>query len=198
MTTESASDGSCVVTKETLYSMETPFTYINTHSVKLLEAHTTGMSSLSSFLGLARNCQIGKGQNRIKRAAENRRAIGTSQPSLGVQPNHSSAGAPILNTGEKAAIGVVVPFSIIAITAAAFVVWRLAKRRRQRNSSTNSGNEKTPAELPGGDSRHDIPVEERLSEFQGEDSRHDIPAEERLYELQGEVNTYELSANTPG
>ena len=145
-------------------------------SADLSKAQTAGMSSFGNFLGLGRNCQTGNGPSKIKRVAKTRRAVGKRQAPSGILPYSNSTGAPILNTGEKAAIGVVVSFSVVAITAAAVFIWRLAKRRRRKDLLINSGNDEKKPDEP-----------QPFLQIEGEvNSRYEMPAEVKKHELHTE------------
>jgi len=190
VTTDFMSNGSCVVTKETSYSLRTPFTYTNALSVDLSRAQTAGAISFGKFLGRGRKCQTGNGRTKFKRASNITLAARIGQAPSGILAYSNSTGAPILNTGEKAAIGVVVPFSVIAMTTAAFFFWRLAKRRRQNNSTPEPDHNEKKSDGPQ-------PFLQIKGELLGEDSRHEMSAEAKLYELHDE-QVYELYANESG
>ncbi len=118
-------------------------------------------------------------------------AARAGQAPSGILTYSNSTGPPILNTGEKAAIGVVVPFSVIAMTTAALFFWQRAQRRRQKNSSTEPDNNEKQSDGPQ-------PFLQIKGELLGENSRHEMPAEVRIYELHADQSAYELYASESG
>ncbi|KAI9658925.1 MAG: hypothetical protein M1821_001885 [Bathelium mastoideum] len=110
---------------------------------------------------------------------------------------------PSLSTGSKAAIGVVVPLSILMVAMMfAFLVFRRQKQRRNRPAEFHKpeldANEKhnahlvAPAELPATerhiemspDERHELSTSEQLNEISSE-PQHELPASNTIHESDG-------------
>ncbi|KAI9692397.1 MAG: hypothetical protein M1822_006628 [Bathelium mastoideum] len=108
-----------------------------------------------------------------------------------------------LSTGSKAAIGVVVPLSILMVaTMFAFLVFRRQKQRRNRPAEFHKpeldANEKHNAhlvaltELPATerriemspDERHELSISEQLNEI-GSEARHELPVPNTIHESDG-------------
>ena len=77
------------------------------------------------------------------------------------------------------------------MTTAALFFWHYAKRRRQKNPSTEPNHNEKSSDGPQ-------PFLQIKGELLGEDSRHEMSAEARIYELHTEQSVFELYINELG